>query len=68
MMAEELISSLRAEISAAHQLVDKANQRALRAEADRDWARRATSNELAREIERLEAENADLRAKMARAA
>jgi len=50
----ELITALRAEIEAAHRLVALANQRTLIAEVDRDYARRATAQELARDLEALE--------------
>lgn len=50
----ETIAALRAEVDAALRLVALANQRALIAEVDRDYARRATAKELARDLEALE--------------
>lgn len=55
----ELIAALRAELSAAHRLAGIANQRALIAEADRDYARRATAADLARDLEALECQLRD---------
>lgn len=54
MTDSETIAALRAELEAAHRLVALANQRRLIAEVDRDYARRATAKDLARDLEELE--------------